>query len=80
MKEQQRRSTETNLRENGYWIGQINARVSTGGELGDIPTYEQYIDALTAEDVQAAAQLYLNLENYVRVSLYPEQAEEGGSH
>jgi zinc protease len=80
VKEQQRRSNETNLRENGYWIGQINARVSSGGELGDITTYEQYIDALTADDVQAAAQLYLNLEKYVRVSLYPEEStEESGS-
>ena len=79
VKEQQRRSNETNLRNNGYWIGQINARVSSGsGNLADIPLYIDYVDALTAEDIQAAARLYLNLENYVRVSLYPEETSEGG--
>jgi zinc protease len=78
VKEQQRRSNETNLRNNGYWIGQMNARVASGGDMRDIPTYLEYIDALTAEDVREAARLYLNVENYVRVSLYPEEQAEGG--
>jgi zinc protease len=77
VKEQQRRSRETNLRQNSYWLGQMAARVSSGGDMRDIPTYDQYIDSLTADDIQAAARLYLNTENYVRVSLYPEETEEG---
>jgi zinc protease len=72
VKEQQRRSFETNMRENGYWMGQIVARISSGGDLREIPDYPEYIEALTADDIRAAARRYLNVENYVRVSLYPE--------
>ena len=77
VKEQQRRARETNLRQNSFWLGQIIARVRSGGELRDIPTYDALIDALTAEDVRAAARRYLNVENYVRVSLYPEDGGGG---
>ncbi len=75
VKEQQRRSLETNLRENGYWMGQIVARLASGGDLRNIVTYDEVIEKLTAEDIQAAARLYLSTENYVRVSLYPEERE-----
>jgi zinc protease len=72
VKEMQRRERETSVRENSFWLGQMLGRISTGGDLRDIPQYEQLIDALTAERVRDAARLYLNLENYVQVSLLPE--------
>jgi predicted Zn-dependent peptidase len=34
--------------------------------------YEKRVDALTVKDLQAAAKKYLNLQEYIKVVLYPE--------
>ncbi len=76
VKETQRRQRETNLRENSYWLGQLVAADLYGLDPRDILTYEQLVDALDVETVQAAARDYLRTDNYVQVSLYPEQGGE----
>ena len=74
VKETQRRSRETSLRQNGYWLGQLLARVESGvTDFGDILTYERLIDHLTSVQVRDAARRLLRANNYVQVSLYPEQ-------
>ena len=79
VKETQRRGHETNLRENAYWLNQLIAYERSGLDIRDILTYEALIETLTLEWVQEAAQLYLRTDNYVQISLYPEeQPEEGG--
>ncbi len=42
--------------------------------------FPELVDELTAADVQAAAELYLNMGNYVQVTLMPEDGgpEDGG--
>jgi hypothetical protein len=40
--------------------------------LEEIPNGDRLITSLTANNLQQAAQLYLRTDNYVRVSLYPE--------
>ncbi len=70
--EMQRRSRETNLEENGYWLFQIAAFEQIGLDVREILTYERLIDALTPSTVQEAARQWLRTDNYVRVSLYPE--------
>ncbi len=77
VKEQQRRQREVDLRENSYWLGQLLAHERYGLDPRNILDYGELIDGLTAELVQEAAVRYLNTENYVRVSLYPEQGEAG---
>ena len=37
--------------------------------------YPEVVSSLTAEDVQEAAQQYLDLERFVEVVLYPEGEE-----
>lgn len=76
VKEQQRRSRETSLRRNGYWLGQLVSSDRYDLDPRNILTYEELIDALDAEDVRQAAIRYLNIDNYVQVSLYPEKQEE----
>ncbi len=73
VREIQRRDRETNLEENGYWLGQLVSYDQLGLDFGDILTYEQLIDDLTAEVVQTAARDHLRQDNYVLVTLYPEQ-------
>jgi predicted Zn-dependent peptidase len=38
-----------------------------------ILAYEELIDTLTSDDIREAARRYIRLDNYVRVTLMPEQ-------
>ncbi|MGD2216039.1 MAG: insulinase family protein [Gemmatimonadales bacterium] len=72
VKEMQRREHETDLRENSFWLGQLLAAERYGLDPRNLLDYEEMIDGLTAEMVKEAAQRYLRTDDYVRVSLYPE--------
>ena len=72
VKEAALRARETALKQNGYWISQISTFDQNGWPLEEIPNGEKLISSLTVEDLQRAAQKYLRTDNYVRVSLYPE--------
>ena len=72
VKEAALRSRETALKQNGYWLSQISTFDQSGWSLAEIPNGEKMISSLTAQDLQRAANLYLRSNNYVRVSLYPE--------
>ena len=60
-------------RENGYWMGRLQASELYGIDPAIILNYERDVKALTAADVQQAAQKYFNMNNYVQVVLYPEK-------
>jgi len=72
VKEAALRARETALKQNNYWIAQISTFDQNGWPLEEIPNGEKLISALTAGDLQRSAQKYLRMDNYVRVSLYPE--------
>jgi zinc protease len=69
------RSFETNLEQNGFWLGQLAATYEYDPEIGAsrILGYEDAVNALRPDAVRAAAAQYLDLENYVQVVLMPEQ-------
>ncbi|MEX2283841.1 MAG: insulinase family protein [Gemmatimonadota bacterium] len=73
VKEAQRRSFEKGLRENDFWLGQLQARSENAEDFRNILTYPAIVDALAAEHVRDAARKYLRKENYVRISLFPEK-------
>jgi zinc protease len=72
VKEAALRARETALKQNGYWLSQIATFDQNGWNLEEIPDGAKLISALTVQDLQQAAQKYLRTDNYVRVSLYPE--------
>jgi zinc protease len=72
VKEAALRSRETAIKQNGYWLSQIATFDQSGWPLEEIPNGDKLISSLTAQDLQRAAQKYLRTDNYVRVSLYPE--------
>ncbi len=73
VRENQRRNKETNLKENGYWVGQLAFADQYGTDPHRLISYD-LISGLTAEMIRSAAQLYLPMDNYVLVTLYPEAA------
>jgi zinc protease len=72
VKEAAFRARETALKQNGYWLSQISTFDQSGWPLAEIPNGEKLISSLTIKDLQRAATMYLRSDNYVRVSLYPE--------
>ena len=72
VKEAAFRAREVALKQNNYWLAQISIFDQSGWNLAEIPEGEKLISALTAADLKQAAIKYLRTNNYVRVSLYPE--------
>ena len=67
------RRRETNYKENSFWRGALHSAYDNNSDPLDILTYDdEVIRKVTVEDVQKAAQHYLNMENYARFVLLPE--------
>ena len=66
------RARETNLRLNGYWLGQLAFVDQTGEDPATIPDPRGDTDLFTAAAIRDAARRYLDPRNYVRVTLLPE--------
>ena len=65
------------MEDNSFWLTQLQDHLTTpGDDGGDILRYEKALAAVTAEDVQQAAQTYLPRDRYVKVVLYPEKFDE----
>lgn len=79
VKEAAFRAREVALKQNNYWLSQIATFDQSGWNLAEIPEGEKLIAALTSEDLKQAAQKYLRTNNYVRVSLYPENFAGAGN-
>jgi zinc protease len=65
---------EQNLEQNGFWMGQLALSWSNGVNPGaaDILGFPASLDTVTADSVRAAFQQYFNKDNYVQVTLLPE--------
>jgi zinc protease len=61
------------LRENRYWLGQLQTAELYKTDPATLLDYEKQVAALTVDDIQAAALRYLKNDNYVQVVLYPEK-------
>ena len=75
VKEQLDTARQEDLRENWFWLGEIRAAAQRGEPFEAIVGFEDRLDAITLDDVAAAAQLYFTPDMYVRVVLFP--VEEG---
>ncbi len=74
MREQQLRTQEVSLKENGLLGGNISARVENGEDPRGLATYtKDYIEKLTGEQIREAARKYLDMSRYARFVLLPER-------
>ena len=72
VKEQLRTSREEQVRDNGFWLSQILTTTQLGESLAEINDFDDRLEALSLEQVAAAAQRYLPIDRFVRVVLLPE--------
>ena len=60
------------LRENGYWVANLQASLTEGIDPAAILSVESQVLALTADDIRTAARRYFDTQNYVQVVLNPQ--------
>jgi len=66
------RERETNLKENGFWIGVLQSYYLYALDPRRILEYDEFLRGLNAETLQEALRRYLDSSRYVQVTLYPE--------
>jgi zinc protease len=65
------RDYESNMKTNGFLVTNIVGRYSSGEPVEDLFSLDKVFRSVSAADVQAAAKLYLDMQNYVQVQLFP---------
>jgi zinc protease len=66
------RQYELHLRDNGYWLSWLTEQTENGDELTEVLQYPALIKKVTPASVKAAANLYLNDDNFIKLLLIPE--------
>ncbi|GAB5496524.1 MAG: insulinase family protein [Phycisphaerales bacterium] len=66
------------LKEPGFWTGQLSNMTYRGTSLDDVAAIEKDYSEFTVDEVRDAFARYYTPENIVTVSVAPESAEEGG--
>ena len=72
VKESQRREREINIQKNSYWLNSLTVYYREGRELSDFMKFNELIEGFSADDAQAAAAQYFDLDRMVQVTLNPE--------
>ena len=62
----------TNLKENGFWMGEMLQVTFWGRDKLHVTDYEAWVNSLTAKDLQDAAKQYFNGKNRFTAVLVPE--------
>jgi zinc protease len=72
VKEARVRAHEVNLKENGFWDGELARAWRFGEDPKLIPEIKPWVDKITSDRVKAAANRYLQQKQYVLGVLQPE--------
>ena len=70
------REYETGMKQNGWLLTQIYLRYQLREDPRDLLAFEKSLPPLSPQVIQEAARAYLNTNNYVRVTLYPEKVSK----
>jgi len=62
-----------NIKENSFWARQLLLSLELKTDPAGVLAYEKKIAALTPADLKDAAQKYLDMKNYVVITLNPEK-------
>ncbi|MGD8330367.1 MAG: insulinase family protein [Acidobacteriota bacterium] len=69
------RSHETDQENNSYWLNNMVSAWTSGRDIRNILTYEDVVESITPEMIQAAAQQYLGTDNVARFTLLPVEGQ-----
>jgi len=75
IKEADLRGYEKNIKENSFWISNLEYKLSYNDDPMDILTYPDLVESLSLEDIHNAARNLLNKENFIRVVLVPDETQ-----
>jgi len=70
---EERRVTEVQLKENGFWLGYLSGQFQNDENPEQILTYQEDLKKITSEALKVAAIKYLSGDNFVRLVLYPDK-------
>jgi zinc protease len=73
VRETQRRGYEVNLKQNGFWLNNLRSYYINHENPEMMLNYPKLVDNLTAKAIQNAVKKYFDMNNYVKVVLYPEK-------
>ncbi len=71
VKETQKRERETSLKQNRFWLSNLEFYYEHNDDPLKILRYGNLVDGLTGGKIQEAARTYFNMKNYVKVVLVP---------
>lgn len=73
LRENYRRSQESGLKNNGYWLSKITQKLIENRPLDEISDTDSLLSLITPERMQAMVKKYLPSENYVKAYLMPKE-------
>ena len=72
VKEMQLRERETAMKQNSFWLNNLNFYYSNNEDPLQILGFEKLVNNLNSETIKKSAQKYFNTGNYVTITLLPE--------
>jgi zinc protease len=73
VKENWLKNHRESMKTNQYWLSTLRNAEQFGDDPVEMFSFEDRVKALTVNDVQVAAQRYIDTSHYIQVVLYPEQ-------
>jgi zinc protease len=67
-----KRQTETQLRDNNFWLGYLQGQYQDGDDVKDVLKEEERMKKVTVESTKAAAKKYF-ADNFIKVIMLPEK-------
>ncbi len=64
---------------NSFWLGQLRGSYMLNESRDYVENYDTMVKAVTTKDIKNLAKKYINLKNYVVVTLRPEDASAGSA-
>jgi zinc protease len=66
------RQTETQLRDNGFWLGYLQGQYQDGDDVKDVLKENERMKKVTVESTKMAAKKYF-ADNFIKVTMLPEK-------
>lgn len=74
VKENWIKNRKEEIKTNYFWLSTLSSALQHQEDPASILTYEDRVKHLTPKDIQDAANIYLDTNNYIQVVMYPEKS------